>query len=131
MVQKNFFMYIYIYIYKFIYNIYKYIYIYISNIKLNLCQNMKLNPSTRISSSVELTTWEILDNIWTYGFYTFHYKSKKVFFKEFFKPKFNCLTQFFSYSLLPKILKFTGLFVVCSYKDCDQFLPLKNYRFWH
>ena len=87
------YIYIYIYIYKFIYNIYKYI--YISNIKLNLCQNMKLNPSTRISSSVELTTWEILDNIWTYGFYTFHYKSKKVFFKEFFKPKFNCLTQFF------------------------------------
>ena len=97
---------------------------------------MKLNPSTRISSSVELTTWEILDNMSKHMVFTFFIINlKKFFLKSFLNQNLTVLKKLPNFFILTaskniKIHRANFKFV-CSYKDCDQFLHLKNYRFWH
>ena len=82
-----------------------------------ICQNIKPPTSTRIPSSLQLSTWGRL------GYIRFLY------FLLFQKN-----VHFFSDSLLPKILKFSRLtlrlvFLIKIFYN--QFLLLKNYRLWH
>ena len=84
-----------------------------------ICQNIKL-PTT-ILSSVQRKIPIRLEDYGTYGFYTFCYML--LILKSFFnETKFNCFNKIsiFSYSLLPKILKFglSNLRLVFSYNDC-------------
>ena len=86
-----------------------------------------------------VSTTKLLGKIRRLGYKQFLYfllyvNSLKKFFVS--KTKLNCLKKraFFSYSLLPKILKFrrSSLRLVFVIKIVyNQFLLLKNYRLWH
>ena len=101
-----------------------------------ICQNIK-SPNSYTHSF--LSTVNHLEKIRRLGYKQFLYfllyvNSLKKFFVS--KTKFNCFKKMsiFSYSLLPKILKFrrSSLRLVFLIKIVyNQFLLLKNYRLWH